>query len=267
VGYSKNKLILNAAMWIDNFSCKSADKIILVERDMQETLRNRLKNKNVPNNIFINNWINEKEIYPLASTNEKVAAFKQKYRLNDKFVIMYSGNIGLYYDLENLMTVIEKFKKNKDIVFAFVGAGTVKDKLVNYVNKHKIDNVAFIPYQSKEDLIYSLNACDVQWCISAKGIKGVSVPSKLYGIMAVGKPVIGVMEEGAEARLIMEETQCGLVCEPGDYEAVERNIQWFIDHAGDLELKAMGIRGRDNLVKNLTKDISVKKYIGEILSC
>lgn len=98
----------------------------------------------------------------------------------------YSGNIGLYYDLENLMMVVEKIKPGtktadgRDVVFAFVGAGSVLDKLVLYVKKHHMDNVKFIPYQDKADLIYSLNAGDVHWCVNTKGIKGVSCPSNVY---------------------------------------------------------------------------------------
>ncbi|WP_368490070.1 glycosyltransferase family 4 protein [Clostridium sp. BJN0013] len=267
VGYSKNKIILNMAMWVDRFSCRRSDKIIVVGRDMQKTLRDRFKNRNVPKNVFINNWVDEKEIYPLPDDNEKVLAFKKNYGLENRIVVMYSGNIGLYYDLENLIKVIGRFKDRTDVVFAFVGDGSKKKDIEDYVIEHKLTNVVFIPYQDKADLIYSLNAADCQWCVNAKGIKGVSVPSKLYGIMAVGKLVIGVMEEGAEARLIMEETQCGLVCEPGDYAAVEANLRWFIDHAGDPRQKAMGMRGHEYLIKNLTKDVSVKKYIDEILSC
>ena len=63
-------------------------------------------------------------------------------------------------------------------------------------NEHELENVQFIPYQDKEELIYSLNAGDVHWVVNAKGIKGVSVPSKLYGVMAAGKTVFGVLEEG-----------------------------------------------------------------------
>ena len=83
-------------------------------------------------------------------------AFKKKYGLDGKTVIMYSGNIGLYYDLENLIKVIGKFKDRKDVVFAFIGEGTVKQILVDYVEEHNLENVKFIPYQPKEDLIYSL---------------------------------------------------------------------------------------------------------------
>jgi len=267
VGYSKNKLILNTMMWLDKFSCKSADKVIVVGRDMVETLKGRFKRGKTPNNVFINNWIDERDIYPLAVNNEKVIAFKKKYGLENKFIIMYSGNLGLYYDLENLFPVIKKFKSRKDVVFAFVGEGSIRDELVLYKEKYNIENVTFIPYQNKSELIYSLNAGDVHWCINAKGIKGVSVPSKLYGIIAAGKPIIGVLEEGSEARMIIEETKCGYVTNPGNYSGVEGIIGRFLNEKNTPKLTEMGDRGRVYLVENLTKDVSIKKYIEEILSC
>ncbi|MFB8422090.1 glycosyltransferase family 4 protein [Priestia megaterium] len=266
VGYSKNKFILKMMMKFDKFSCKKADKVIIVGRDMIETLKGRFNHKKVPNYAFINNWTNEKEIYPLPPKHEKVEAFKEKYGLQNKFVVMYSGNLGLYYDLENLMTVIDKFKHRKDVVFAFIGEGSIKEKLVSYKEKHGLDNVKFIPYQDKADLIYSLNAGDVHWCLNAKGIRGVSVPSKLYGIIAAGKPIIGALEENSEARLIIEDTKCGYVTEPGNYGEIESIINTFLIEKESNTLAGMSERGRNYLVNNLTKDVSVKKYITEIKS-
>ena len=271
VDYTKNKFITDAMMWFDKFSCKRSDLVITVGRDLVETVENRFKGKKVPKTVMINNWIDENEIYPLDESNEKVVAFKKKYGLDGKFVIMYSGNIGLYYDLENLIKVVEKIKPGtktadgREVVFAFVGAGSVLDKLVLYVKQHHMDNVTFIPYQDKADLIYSLNAGNVHWCVNAKGIKGVSCPSKYYGLAAAGKAVLGVLEEGSEIRCLIEETQGGLCCEPGDYEQVEKKIQWFIDHANGTEIAEMGMRGHDYLIANLTRDKSVQKYAEEIL--
>lgn len=271
VGYSKNKLITGTMMFFDKFSCCQSNLIITVGRDLVQTVHNRFKGKKVPETVMINNWIDEQEIYPVESDHPKVVAFKQQYGLDGKFVIMYSGNIGLYYDLENLMKVIEKIKPEtkaadgREVVFAFVGAGSVLDKLKAYKEENSMDNVVFIPYQDKADLIYSLNAGDVHWCVNAKGIKGVSCPSKFYGISASMKPALSVLEKGSEIRCIIEDTQCGLCSEPGDYKAVLENLQWFIDHAGTDELNQMGVRSRENLVKNLTRDVSVKKYAEEIL--
>ncbi len=124
--------------------------------------------------------------------------------------------------------------------------------------------------------------------------------------MAAGKPIIGVLEEGSEARLLIEETGCGYCCEPGDYKHVERHIHWFISHAGSSEMEQMGKNGRKYLCgyccepgdykhverhihwfishagssemeqmgkngrkyleEHLTKDVSVRRYGKEILA-
>ncbi|MBQ3423649.1 MAG: glycosyltransferase family 4 protein [Clostridia bacterium] len=268
-GYIRLKPLMRAARWMDKRSCRKSDLVITVGRDLVETLKKRFAGESVPRHTMINNWIDEKEIYPLPADNPGVAAFREKYGLKDKYVIMYSGNIGLYYDLEGLIRIMEKFRDAKtpdgrEVAFAFVGAGSVLDKLVAYVKAHGMDNTVFIPYQDKDKLIYSLNAADVHWCVNAKGIKGVSCPSKFYGIAGVAKPVLAVLERGSEVEMLIEEIGCGKCSEPGDYAAVERNIRWFIDNAGNSELMEMGRRGHEYLVEHLTKDVSVGKYIEAI---
>ncbi|MDY4671150.1 MAG: glycosyltransferase family 4 protein [Oliverpabstia sp.] len=271
VGYSKNKLITNVMMWLDKFSCKRSDLIITVGRDLVETVEKRFKDKKVPKTVMINNWIDESEIYPLDSENEKVVGFKKKYGLDGKFVIMYSGNIGLYYDLENLIKVVEKFgtgtktADGREVAFTFVGAGSVLEILEDYVSRHHMENVVFIPYQDKADLIYSLSAGDVHWCVNAKGIKGVSCPSKAYGIMAVGKAIIGVLENGTEIRGLIEECNCGKCCEPEDYVGVANIILWYIENSGSGEVQQMGMNGRKYLEEKLTRDVSINRYTEEIL--
>ena len=271
VNYTKSKLITDVMMWFDKFSCKQSDLIITVGRDLVETVEKRFFEKKIPKTVMINNWIDESEIYPLPEEHPEVVKFKKKYGLYNKFVIMYSGNIGLYYDLENLIKVIERFKfdiksaDGREVIFAFVGAGSMLDTLKSYVKDHQMKNVIFIPYQDKADLIYSLNAGDVHWCVNAKGIKGVSCPSKYYGLAAARKPILGVLESGSEIRCLIEETCGGLCCEPGEYDKIEENIRWFIQNSTSDEVKEMGVRSRKNLEKNLTRNVSVKKYEEEIL--
>lgn len=270
VSFTKNKFILNMMMFLDKYSCKKADKVIVVGRDMIETLSNRFSGKEaalMPKTGYINNWINEKEIIPLPREDAHVQAFKKKLGIEDKFVIMYSGNIGLYYDLPNIMRSIAKFKEEKEVAFLFVGEGSVLEQLENYKTKKQLDNVYFAPYQDKKNLVYSLNAGDVHFVVNAKGIKGVSVPSKLYGVMAAAKPVLGILEKASEARLIIEEAGCGISVAPGDYGEIEALIQWFIDRKNDEVLAEMGQKGREYLTKYLTKDVSIEKYREEIISC
>ena len=264
-GYVKHKWILNIAKWMDKRSCNKSDIVVTVGRDLEETLKARYKGNNVPRHAIINNWVDEKEIYPLSHDEEGVKAFDDKYGLNNKFVIMYSGNIGLYYDLDGIIKVIGKFKDAKtadgrEVAFVFVGAGAMLNKLKQYKEENALDNVIFIPYQDKDQLIYSLNAADVHWCVSAKGIKGVSCPSKFYGIAGVGKPVIGVLEKGAEIEMLINEIGCGKVAEPEDYQSIEGIIKWYLDHADSSEITEMGKKAHDYLLAHLTKNISIEKY-------
>ena len=265
VGFTQNRSVLRLMMALDKYSCRQADKVVVVGRDMIETLKNRFAI--LPPHAYINNWINEEDIVPLPPDHPQVAAFKKRYGMEGRFVIMYSGNIGLYYDLPNIVKVIERFQDQREVLFAFIGEGSVLEELKEYRQKHRISNIVFVPYQDKSSLVYSLNSGDVHFVVNAEGIKGVSVPSKLYGVMAAGKPVLGILEKGSEARLIVEEAGCGINVEPGDYEAIGELIQSFIDMKDSPELAKMGSRGRAYLAGHLTKDVSIRKYRDEILSC
>lgn len=258
VNYSNNKFILNAMMWWDKRSCKKSDIIVTLGRDMQETLYQRFKGEKVPNNIVINNWIDEEQIYPLPSDNIDVLKFKEKYNLNNKFIIMTSGNIGLYYDFMNILKVMEKFKNDDSIRFVFVGDGSVKSDLISYANTHKMHNVIFIPFQKKADLIYSLNAADVHIVTNAKGVKGVSVPSKIYGILAVNKPIWGILEEGSEAWNIITESKCGILVHAGDYVTMENSLRDIIQQKESFVKQHS--TGRNFLLNGMTKKHCIEMY-------
>lgn len=258
VNYAGNKMVLGAMMWFDKLSCRFSDVVVTLGRDMQETLYKRFKNKNVPNNVVINNWIDETKVYPLEHSDERVAAYRKQYGLEGKFVIMTSGNIGLYYDFENLLKIMAMFKDEKDVVFAFVGDGLVKPKLQEYVEKHQLTNVVFAPFQKKEDLNYSLNAADVHIVTNALGVKGVSVPSKIYGILAVNKPIWGILEKGIEAWRIIKDSNCGILAEAANYEQIEETLRTVIAEKEKFVEKHS--TGRAYLEAHLTKNQSIDAY-------
>ncbi|WP_026882547.1 glycosyltransferase family 4 protein [Clostridium akagii] len=256
VGYIKSKLLIYLLRKIDIRTCNNADNIIVVGSDMLDTIKKR---KIIVDNKIsvVNNWIDEKSVYPLSC--DKVLEFKKKYNLKNKLVFMYSGNIGLYYDLENIVKVFDKFRYRKDIVFTFVGDGVKKSEIEKYVINNKIDNVIFIPFQNKEDLVYSLNAADVHLVTNKRGIKGVSVPSKIYGVMAVAKYILGIVESGSEASNLIERSDCGLVVEPENYEEIYKAVSYIINMKSD-ERREKGVNGRRYLENNLTKSKSISKY-------
>lgn len=262
IKYSKNKFLLKVLFWLDKHSCHKSDLVVTVGSDMQKTLENRFKNQKIPSNVVIHNWINDQEIYPLEKNHNQVTQFRKKYHLDNKFVIMYSGNIGLYYDLENIIKIMAKFKKERDVVFAFVGEGSVKDNLVRFCDEQQLENITFIPYQDKKDLLYSLNGADVHLVTNAKGIKGVSVPSKIYGCLATNIPIFGILEPETEAWNIIKKSNCGMTAETGNYNEIEEKLRQIILEKEHFVKKHM--TGRKYLEENFTKEKSIEKYRSEI---
>ncbi|WP_430008007.1 glycosyltransferase family 4 protein [Metabacillus idriensis] len=259
ISYTNKESIFKIAKKIDMLNCSYSDKVILVGNDMSETLNHRFSGKRVPDHVVINNWTNEEDIIPLENNEPEIQQFIQKNGLLGKFIVMYSGNIGLYYDLENIIKVTEHFKENNEIAFVFIGEGAVKGDMQSFVQQKEISNVHFLPYQPKDFIKYSLNAADVHLVVNQKGIKGVSVPSKIYGVMASGKPILGVLEQGSEAYMLITKSNCGVVVEPKEYEEIIQAIQNLYEMNRN-DLKEIGLNGRDYLDQHLKREISINKY-------
>lgn len=257
IGYTKS-FINRIARAVDNGSIKAADAVVIVGRDMKELLIKRCPKYNKNKIHLINNWIDEKIITPCLRDFQPGNYYKKLYNTEGKFTFMYSGNIGMYYDLENIIKVISEFKTHKDLQFVFVGEGAYKKTLQEYCKANSVNNVNFFSYVEKDKIGYSLNAADVHLVTNQKGIKGVSVPSKIYGVLAVGKPILGVLEKGSEAEQIISSCACGKVSEPQDYIAIKESIQWFYDHKD--EAKTMGLKGRTYLENNFKMEDSLAHY-------
>ncbi|SMF92146.1 Glycosyltransferase involved in cell wall bisynthesis [Paenibacillus uliginis N3/975] len=259
VSYMKYKSLYRVARWLDTINCKYADHIITVGHDMQETLYKRFANQAITDSTVINNWTDEQEIVPLTKDHPKVHEFIKCNGWENKFIVMYSGNMGLYYDLENLIKIAEDLSNYDDIVFAFIGDGAVKSEMETYVRQNQLSNVFFLPFQPKAEIKYTLNAADVHLVVNQKGIKGVSVPSKIYGVMAAGKPILGVLEKGSEACLLIEHSGCGIVAEPQNYSVIVEELKSLYELDRNL-LTSKGIQGREYLERHLRKEQSLDKY-------
>ena len=268
VGVGNPRLTYRLLRKIDTDTCRMADEVIVVGRDMVETLKDRFPEGDLPRYACIPNWAREDELVPLEKEHGEVRAFRSRYGLEDSFVIMYSGNLGLYYDLENLLPAVAEITEQlPQTMFCLVGEGSVEESLKRRAEKEGWKSIRFIPYQPKEKLLYSLNAADVHLVVSARGIRGVSVPSKLYGVMAVAKPVLGVLEEGSEAAETMKEAGCGLLSNPGDMEGLKRNLKQLLQMREDPEgLAAMGKAGRDYLTAHLKMETAIRRYREELLA-
>ena len=151
---------------------------------------------------------------------------------------MHSGNIGLSQNLDVILDAAERLRDRRDLVFALVGDGARRQALESAAAARRLDNVRFFPYQPKAQLDDSFATADV-FIVSLKpGIEGYIVPSKVYGILAAGRPFIAAVDPSCEVADIARDHRCGVLAAPGDAADLASRILALYDNR--RETAAMG---------------------------
>jgi len=202
----------------------------------------------------IPNWADGEDLFPKPKHESQIA---QENGFVDDFVLLYSGNMGLYYDFE---TVLEATKLLKDEPFklALVGGGGKRSQIETHIKEHKMTNVVMLPYQPFEQLNDSLNACDASLVTIAEGIEGISFPSKLYTSLAVGKAIVALSEDWSELRQIVEHNDCGIWSALGDAQGLADKLHALIHDKS--RIKSMGENARVVFEKGYTRQVCAAKY-------
>ena len=228
--------VVPPSIWIlqqvNRFLVRKANRIIA----LGETMRKRLiegKGAEACKVEVIHNWADCQQIVPGSKENR----FSLENGLNDRFVVMHSGNIGLSQSLETLIEAAVHLRSKSDIVVAIVGDGVKRPALEDMVRSMGLGNVRFFPYQPKDHLNDSFGTADVFVVSLKKGLAGVIVPSKLYGILAAGRPYVAAVEDESEVAAITRQYDCGLLASPGDPK--------------DLAEKILTLRGNPNEARRL----------------
>ena len=195
-----------------------------------ETMRRRLiENKGAPaaRTTIIPNWADTESIVP----GDKDNAFARAHGLVDKFVVMHSGNIGLSQSLDTLIDAAVLLRDIPDLQIVFQGEGVKKADLQARTRELGLANVSFLPFAPKARLGESFAAADVFVVSLQRGLSGYIVPSKLYGILASGRPFVAAVEESCEVALLATRHECGLLAEPGDAQQLADCLRRFYhDH-------------------------------------
>jgi colanic acid biosynthesis glycosyl transferase WcaI len=207
---------------VNQFLCRHAARIVALGDTMQRRL---IENKGADPNrtVIIPDWADTTAITPGPRAN----AFRTAHGLDGKFVVMHSGNIGLSQSLETVIDAAELLRDTTHIQIVFQGDGVRKAELQSRAAARKLSNVTFLPFQRKDRLSESLASADVFIVSLQKGLAGYIVPSKLYGILAAGRPYVAAVEDDCEVAALTRAAQCGLVAEPGNARDLADRILTF----------------------------------------
>jgi colanic acid biosynthesis glycosyl transferase WcaI len=237
--------------WATQFGLKHADRVVVLGEDM----RRRVLDRGIASDkiVIVPNWVDVQQVRPLAGDNR----LRKEWNLDGRFVAMYSGNLGLSQNLEQILVAARELQ-GEPVHFLFVGEGAAKAKLEARAAEWSLDNVSFRPYQPKEALSESLGMADVHLIPLQKGLAGCIVPSKLYGILAAGKPYVAAVDADSEVARITHAEQTGVVIPPDSAADVVAAVRWCVSHPD--ELAAMGRRGREAAVANFDRAIATANF-------
>jgi glycosyltransferase involved in cell wall biosynthesis len=248
---SRNNLLIRGWEYMFRLSLKKSDRLVVIGRDMEKWIR-QITDK-CDNLAYIPLWQDDKLISPAESSVNDLCS---EFGLNDRFVIQYSGNMGLWNDM---YTIGRAVRSNPDqVTFMFIGNGMRKKELLDSFNNKVPENVIMMPFQANADFRKTVTACHAALVSLGKGLEGMAVPSKIYGIMAAGIPVIAIVPFESEIAMIVKEENCGIVVEPGDAEGI---INAILQLKSDEEKrKIMGAKGRKAFEDKYTTKVIAFKY-------
>ncbi len=221
---------------ISNRALRRHDRIIAIGRCMADRLARRGALADPARLAVIPNWSDADAVRPVPPEDN---AFRAEHELAGRFVVMYSGNLGLAHPFQ---AIVEAAARLPQALFLFVGDGPRRAEVEAMAAQRGLENVRFLPFQPAARLSESLSAADLHLACMEPGLAGLLVPSKLYGILAAGRPCIFLGPAASEAALRLAETGAGEVMEAADGGALaERIAAWQADPA---RREAAGRAGR-----------------------
>jgi glycosyltransferase involved in cell wall biosynthesis len=189
-----------------------------------DTMRRRLiENKGAPadRTTVIPSWTDTSAIVPGPKDNP----FARAHGLADAFVVMHSGNLGLSQELESIVEAAALLRDLPNLLLVFQGDGVMRKALEARAQSMGLENVRFLPFASRAELSASFASADVFVVSLQRGLAGFIVPSKLYGILAAGRPYVAAVEEHGEVDVITRRHDCGVIAEPGNAASIAGAIR------------------------------------------
>ena len=247
MGALTNKTLIRMSQWLEKFLYTHADRIIVNSPGFIPFIRDICGKTAdlVPNGA---------DISMFAGADGK--AFREKYALENDFVVMYCGAHGPANDLETVLKTAKILREREDIRFVFVGSGKDKGRLEALAAELKLKNVLFVPAVPKDEMAGVMAAEDAGLAILKKlDMFKTTYPNKVFDIMACGDPVIcqidGVIRE------VVEENRAGVYAEPGDPQALAGAV---LQLAGDREsAQKMGENGRKAIAEKFSRDQAARQ--------
>lgn len=250
---SRWKALGGVAKRLRNWSLSRSAVVVCPTRSMASYLaREYLPGTSI---TVMHHWSDSDEIYPVDGSRNTL---RHLWNLQDQFVVGYSGNFGRAHDFSTILAAANNLRHESDISFLLIGGGHQHANVVAAARDLDLPNVLFKPLQPVELLAESLSAADVHLVSLLPQLEHCIIPSKLYGIMAAGRPAVFIGDAKGEVAAVLHEHQCGSTVSIGDGQGLA-NVLLDLrnDHARRTQ---MGQAARDALFRDYSRDDAVTTW-------
>ncbi len=253
VGLLTNRFAIRVFEALEKFAYYSATMVSVITDGFRENLRG----KGVPDEkmVCIPNWVDVNFIRPLPKDNN---AFRRQHGLENKFVVMYSGNIALTQGMETVIDAAAKLQSIPDIVVVIVGAEGAIAKLEKYCKNKSVTNVLLVPFQPREQLPEMMAAADVGLIVQKRNVISFNMPSKTQLLLASGRPIVASVPLNGTAARAVAESGGGVVVPAEEPEALANAIQDLYYRPDHAEL--LGRNGRQFAMQNYAFEQALNRY-------
>jgi len=244
------RLMDRASKWLYNGS----HRIIVLGRDMQALVAGKLKDPR-DRVVIAANWGDTQAVYPCQRSEDQLL---ERLKLKDHFVAQYCGNIGRTHGIKDIVEAAELLLSEPEYHFLLIGWGARKQWAIEQKQAHKLENLTILDPLERNALCDGLNACDVSLIAFSKGMSGISVPSRMYNVLAAGKPLLAVSDNDSELAAVVEEEDIGWVVPPGHPALLASALR---EAKGNQErLRSMGRRARQAAEAKYTRGHILEIY-------
>ncbi|HLL90033.1 MAG TPA: glycosyltransferase family 4 protein [Tepidisphaeraceae bacterium] len=236
---SERSPLVRAVARVTRKTVATADATIALGRDMRQRIIDRYTPPHPDRIHVVTPWADGDDLRPIDKVDNPLA---NELGLADTFNVVYSGNLGVAHDVYTIAAAIDATRDSRQLRWVFIGGGKRFDELREVSVEKRWPHLRLLPFQDRDKLNLSLNLADVHLVSQLPAFTGVVVPSKLFGILAVGKPTIMVGPGDAECSMILREARAGLVVPNGDAAGVVQAVRTLHD---DVKLRReTGARAR-----------------------
>ncbi|MEG1620261.1 MAG: glycosyltransferase family 4 protein, partial [Eubacterium sp.] len=232
---------------------KRASRIVALSSEMKAYLIENKKYLNEKNVAVIPNWYEEQ--------NEDECVYNldiQALKKSGKTIIVYSGNMGICQDMDTIIKAVIQLKENADILFIFAGHGTKQGDLKDKATKENLRNILFLDFLQGSNFTDVLKIADCHVVSLEKDVEALSVPSKTYSYMAIGRPIIAIMDSKTDIVKDLIQSNAGFQVQQGD---VDQLVSVILElHANKDKVKTMGKNSQKLFQEKYTRQICTQKY-------